>query len=172
MVELEADETRKKELETISQICQRVPAEPARSFYEAVQSVWFIHLVIQIESNGHSASLGRLDQYLYDYYKNDMKNKVLSRDFAKELLECLWIKLYSILKIRPTSHSGYGKVPEAVAPLLVQVDTYENIAAEAILHEDDDLLIEALMCHPFINSYDLAQKICMRIVNENKKYMA
>ncbi|MBK1812136.1 glycyl radical protein [Clostridium sp. YIM B02505] len=104
----EKDESRKAELLKIAKVCERVPAEPPTSFYEAVQMVWFIHLAIQIESNGHSASLGRTDQYLHYFYKNDISNGIITRDFAKELLQCLWIKLYSILKIRSTSHSGYG----------------------------------------------------------------
>lgn len=100
----EKDENRKAELLKISEVCKNVPKNPPKNFYEAVQMIWFVHLAIQIESNGHSASLGRVDQYLYKYYKNDN----LDKDFAKELLQCLWIKLYSILKIRSTSHSGYG----------------------------------------------------------------
>lgn len=104
----EKDENRKAELLTISEVCKNVPKNPPKNFYEAVQMIWFVHLVIQIESNGHSASLGRVDQYLYKYYKNDIQNGSLDRGFAKELLQCLWIKLYSILKIRSTSHSGYG----------------------------------------------------------------
>lgn len=100
----EKDENRKAELLKISEVCKNVPKNPPKNFYEAVQMIWFVHLAIQIESNGHSASLGRVDQYLYKYYKND----ILDKDFAKELLQCLWIKLYSILKIRSTSHSGYG----------------------------------------------------------------
>ena len=67
-----------------------------------------IHLVIQIESNGHSASLGRMDQYLYPLYKKDVLEGNLDREFAKEMLQCLWIKLYSVIKVRSTSHSGYG----------------------------------------------------------------
>lgn len=102
------NEERCKELKKIAEICRKVPENPAESFYEAVQSVWFIHLVQQIESNGHSVSLGRLDQYLYPYYEHDIRNNIITRDFAKELLELLWIKLFSILKIRPTSHAGYG----------------------------------------------------------------
>lgn len=104
----EQDPVRRKELETIARICRRVPENPAESFYEAVQSIWFVHLIQQIESNGHSVSMGRLDQYLYPYYEKDIKEGEITRDFAKELLDCLWIKLFSILKIRPTSHSGYG----------------------------------------------------------------
>lgn len=104
----EKNPTRKNELLKISEICNSVPKKPATTFYEAIQSVWFVHLAIQLESNGHSASLGRLDQYLYKYYKADIDKNILTKDSAKELLQLLWIKLYSILKIRPTSHSGYG----------------------------------------------------------------
>ncbi|GAB6100270.1 glycyl radical protein [Halanaerocella petrolearia] len=104
----ETDKQRKEELKKIADICQRVPAKPPRNFYEAVQTIWFIHLVLQIESNGHSASLGRVDQYLYEYYKHDIETGVIEREEAKELLECLWIKLFSIIKLRPTSHAGYG----------------------------------------------------------------
>ncbi len=100
----EKDENRKTELLKISEVCKNVPKNPPKNFYEAVQMIWFVHLAIQIESNGHSASLGRVDQYLYKYYKNDN----LDKDFVKELLQSLWIKFYSILKIRSTSHSGYG----------------------------------------------------------------
>lgn len=108
LAESEKDVVRKEELVRIAEVCTRVPGESPRTFYEAVQMIWFIHLVIQIESNGHSASLGRVDQYLYKYYQQDIKIETISRNSAKELLQCLWIKLFSILKIRPTSHSGYG----------------------------------------------------------------
>lgn len=104
----EQDPQRIKELKTIAHICRKVPENPAKSFYEAVQSIWFVHLIQQIESNGHSVSLGRVDQYLYPYYKRDINKGIITRDFAKELLECLWIKLFSIIKLRPTSHAGYG----------------------------------------------------------------
>ena len=69
----ETDAKRKEELLEISRICAKVPYEPASSFREAVQAVWFIQLILQIESNGHSLSYGRFDQYMYPYYKKDMK---------------------------------------------------------------------------------------------------
>ena len=62
---------RKEELEKISHSCARVPYEPAASFYEAVQSVWFIQLILQIESNGHSLSYGRFDQYMLKVIHQD-----------------------------------------------------------------------------------------------------
>jgi len=85
-----------------------VPENPAKTFWEGVQAIWFVHLVIQIESNGHSASLGRVDQYLYSLYKKDVLEGNTDREFAKEMLQCLWVKLYSVIKVRSTSHSGYG----------------------------------------------------------------
>ena len=104
----EKDETRKKELAQISEICRHVPWQPARTFQEGLQSVWFIQLIMQIESNGHSVSLGRLDQYMYPLYRQDMQSGVLKQDDAMELLENLWIKLYTVNKIRSWSHTKFS----------------------------------------------------------------
>ena len=68
----ELNQERKIELLEISRICSKVPYEPAETFREAVQSVWFIQLILQIESNGHSLSYGRFDQYMYPYYNRDI----------------------------------------------------------------------------------------------------
>ena len=73
-----------------------------------MQLVYFIQLILQIESNGHSLSLGRMDQYLYTFYKNDLEKNDITSDFAIELLENMWVKLYSINKIRPWSHTRYS----------------------------------------------------------------
>ncbi len=99
------DEKRKEELMEISRICSQVPYKPATSFYEAIQAVWFIQLILQIESNGHSLSYGRFDQYMYPYYKNDIENKKITEDQALELLTCLWIKTLTINKVRSQSHT-------------------------------------------------------------------
>ena len=99
------DEKRKEELIEISRICSQVPYKPATSFYEAIQAVWFIQLILQIESNGHSLSYGRFDQYMYPYYKNDIENKKITEDQALELLTCLWIKTLTINKVRSQSHT-------------------------------------------------------------------
>lgn len=99
----------KQELIEMASLFDVIPQKPANTFYEAIQMTWLIHLVIQIESNGHSASLGRVDQYLYPYYQKDvLDDKSLTVFKAKELLQYLWVKLYSVLKIRPTAHAGYG----------------------------------------------------------------
>jgi formate C-acetyltransferase len=98
---------RKEVLRDIAAICERVPGEPARSFSEALQSLWFIHLVLQIESNGHSISLGRFDQYLYPYFNTDLQNNRLTEDQALELIKHFWIKLNTINKIRPWSDTEF-----------------------------------------------------------------
>ena len=79
LADKEKDSKRKAELLEISRICAKVPYEPATSFYEAVQSVWFIQLILQIESNGHSLSYGRFDQYMYPYYIKDIQEKVITK---------------------------------------------------------------------------------------------
>lgn len=105
LVDKEKDSKRKAELLEISRICAKVPYEPATSFYEAVQSVWFIQLILQIESNGHSLSYGRFDQYMYPYYIKDIQEKVITKDEALELLTCLWIKTLTINKVRSQAHT-------------------------------------------------------------------
>ena len=96
----EPRETRRAELQKISQICRRVPRYPATTFREALQSFWFLHLALQIESNGHSISPGRFDQYMYPYYRRDVDEGRLTRDEALELLEWLYIKFNEVNKIR------------------------------------------------------------------------
>ena len=101
----EADPARAAELLQIAETCERVPYEPARSFREAVQSVWFIQLILQIESNGHSLSYGRFDQYMFPYYEADVASGAITEDEALELLTCLWIKTLSINKVRSQAHT-------------------------------------------------------------------
>ena len=104
----EQDPNRKRELLLIHDICKRIKHDPPETFYEALQLVYFVQLILQIESNGHSLSLGRLDQYLYPFYCHDREGGILTEDFAEELLDCMWIKLYSINKIRPWSHTRFS----------------------------------------------------------------
>ena len=100
-----AEGKRKEELLEISRICLKVPYEPAETFKEALQSTWFIQLILQVESNGHSLSYGRFDQYMYPYYKHDIDNKLITEDEALELLTNLWIKTLTINKVRSQSHT-------------------------------------------------------------------
>lgn len=105
LAEKELNQKRKIELLEISRICSKVPYEPAETFQEAVQSVWFIQLILQIESNGHSLSYGRFDQYMYPYYDQDIKNGTIKESEALELLTCLWIKTLTINKVRSQAHT-------------------------------------------------------------------
>jgi formate C-acetyltransferase len=98
---------RAEELLKMAAICRKVPMEPAETFHEAVQSVWFIQLILQIESNGHSLSYGRFDQYMLPYYKYS-KEAGMSEEDAGELLDNLWIKSLTINKVRSARHSKYA----------------------------------------------------------------
>ncbi len=91
---------RKQELLTIGRICRTVPERPAASFQEALQSLWFAHLVIQIESSGQSISFGRFDQLLNPFYLSDKEKGVLDREKALELLECFFLKAMELNKVR------------------------------------------------------------------------
>lgn len=111
LAEKEADAAAPKraaELREMARILRKVPYEKADSFYEAVQSMWLIHLVLQIESNGHSLSYGRMDQYLYPYYKADLERGTVTEASACELLTNLWLKTFTINKIRSWSHTQFS----------------------------------------------------------------
>ena len=108
MSKTENNDTRKTELLEISRILNKVPYYPADTFHEAIQSLWMIHLVLQIESNGHSLSYGRMDQYLNPYYENDLKDKIITEYGATELLTNLWLKTFTINKIRSWSHTRFS----------------------------------------------------------------
>jgi formate C-acetyltransferase len=105
----EQNSARKAELLEIARICRTVPANPATSFAEAIQSFWFIQLVLQIESNGHSISPMRFDQYMYPYLVMD---KNISTEQAQELLDLLYIKFSEINKVRDEgSTKAFGGYP-------------------------------------------------------------
>ena len=100
-----AEEPRKSELLEIARVCDKVPYEPAETFHEAVQATWFIQLILQIESNGHSLSYGRFDQYVYPYLASDLSKGTITEDQAVELLTNLWIKTLTINKVRSQAHT-------------------------------------------------------------------
>lgn len=105
LAQSEGDEKRKAELLKIADVCSNVPENEPRDFWEAVQFVWFLQLTIQIEDNGHSIAIGRLDQNLLPYYeKSVLKGEMASED-AEELLAALYIKCTEILKLRDSFDS-------------------------------------------------------------------
>ena len=113
------DVRRKKELEDISAACRQVPEFEARSFREACQSFWFVQMLLQIESSGHSISPGRFDQYMYPYYKSDLDRGVISREDAQELMDCVWVKLNDLNKCRDAASAegfaGYSLFQNLIA---------------------------------------------------------
>ncbi len=106
------DSVRKAELLQMAKNCRRVPEFGATSFYEAIQSFWFVQMLLQVESSGHSISPGRFDQYMYPYYKKDLDEGKITREFAQELIDNIWVKLNDLNKVRDAASAegfaGYG----------------------------------------------------------------
>ena len=107
----EEDQIRKNELKKIAEICKKVPNEPAETFYEALQSIWFVHLALHSTLN--FVSLGRLDQILEPFYERDIKEGRIDEKRALELLECFIIKAAGRLNLNPNyfekmDHMDYG----------------------------------------------------------------
>ncbi len=101
----EEDPKRRMELALIANNCVNVPRHGAKSFYEACQSFWFVQMLLQTESSGHSISPGRFDQYMYPYYKADIESGKITREFAQELIDCIWVKLNDLNKVRDAASS-------------------------------------------------------------------
>ncbi|KAJ3428281.1 formate acetyltransferase 3-related [Anaeramoeba flamelloides] len=110
-LELKDGDPRKKELIKISKVCKRVPMRPAKTFHQALQSILFLQIAINLESSDNSIGLGRLDQILYPYYKNDLENNIITRQQAVELLCCFSIKLSELVPVydnqRDRIHGGH-----------------------------------------------------------------
>jgi pyruvate formate-lyase/glycerol dehydratase family glycyl radical enzyme len=100
MAATETHPKRKAELLRIAETCDWVPANPARSFYEAVQSVWFTYVLVMIEVCGTALALGRADQYLYPFYKRDVEEGRITREEALELLCHLFIKTNGLVLLK------------------------------------------------------------------------
>ncbi|MFR3227445.1 MAG: glycyl radical protein [Mediterraneibacter gnavus] len=113
------DPVRKRELLQIAQNCANVPERGATGFYEACQSFWFVQQLLQIESSGHSISPGRFDQYMYPYYQKDMESGKITREFAQELMDCIWVKLNDLNKCRDAASAegfaGYSLFQNLIA---------------------------------------------------------
>ena len=114
-----SDPVRKQELFVIAENCSRVPAKGAQNCYEACQSFWFVQQLLQMESSGHSISPGRFDQYMYPYYKKDMEAGTITREFAQELMDCIWVKLNDLNKCRDAASAegfaGYSLFQNLIA---------------------------------------------------------
>ena len=112
MAKSEPNSNRREELKKIARNCRRVPEYGATDFHEACQSFWFVQLLLQVESSGHSISPGRFDQYMYPFYKKDLDSGKITVEQAQELIDCIWVKLNDINKVRDAvsadGFAGYG----------------------------------------------------------------
>ena len=119
MAEKCTDPQRKAELLVIASNCSKVPAKGATNFWEACQSFWFVQQLLQMESSGHSISPGRFDQYMYPYYKKDMEQGIITREFAQELMDCIWVKFNDLNKCRDAASAegfaGYSLFQNLIA---------------------------------------------------------
>ncbi|CAH0528751.1 formate C-acetyltransferase/glycerol dehydratase family glycyl radical enzyme [Vibrio hippocampi] len=105
MAQIETRPERKAELETIADNCRHVAYHAPENFWQALQLSYFVQLMLQIESNGHSVSFGRMDQYLNHYYVTDIERGQIEKSVAIELLQSCWLKLLEVNKIRSGAHS-------------------------------------------------------------------
>ena len=104
----ETNSRRKAELERIAEMCDWVPANPARSFYEALQSIWLIWITLMIEGFGAGMTFGRADQYLYPFYNKDIEEGRLTKEEARELIALLYIKMNGVVSIESSLWAKYG----------------------------------------------------------------
>jgi formate C-acetyltransferase len=126
------DGARAAELEEIAATCAAIAEGAPSNFRQALQLTCFVQLALQIESNGHSVSLGRLDQYLYPFYAKDARSGAVAPEQAKELLSCFWLKLLAVKKVRSWSHTRFS----AGGPL------YQNVTIGGVTREGADAVNE------------------------------
>ena len=105
LAEKEPDALWRKELLNMADILDRVPAHPAQTFREAVQSLWLVYVALHIESDPHAILLGRFDQYMIGFYRQDMDAGRITEEQARDLITCLWIKCTSMIKLRDEKSS-------------------------------------------------------------------
>lgn len=107
MAENENDPQRKQELQKIAENCAWVPENPARNFYEAVQSQWFTQMFSRMEQKtGTIVSNGRMDQYFYPFYIKDLEEGLISEEKALELLECMWVSMAQFIDLYVSPAGG------------------------------------------------------------------
>lgn len=160
--ETEKDPRRKAELIQIAENCTQIAGGPAKTMWQALQLWHFAVTITQIESNGHSVSYGRMDQWLYPYYKKDRENGTISKEFAQELLECAFVKTGnpSKLKDRMTVEVRSGRGWGGESLTVGGVDEDGNDAANDLTF----MLLEASAHTRMMNPW-----MCVRM-HENTPY--
>lgn len=154
----------------LAKICQNLQNRPAQSFHEALQSTWFLFVVLHMESNASSFSPGRLEQILYPYYQKDLAEKKMDDDQALEMIECLWLKFNEIVYLRNKNSAKYfagfpigfnvavggqdengNDASNALSHLLIQAQEdiglpQPNLSVRLFEHTDQALLTHAVKC--------------------------
>ena len=114
----ETDSQRMSELKSIARICRKVPRHPADTLHEALQSLWLTHLAVCLEGINSAVSFGRMDQYLYPFYRRDIESGRLTPEKAKELLLCFCAKttehVFLLTENLSKYHGGYLVVQAAI----------------------------------------------------------
>lgn len=126
----------------IASVCRRVPKYGARSFREAIQSLWFAHIINTWEDGINANSVGRLDQILYPYYKKDIEEGVITREQAFELICCLWIKLYRDYDVQQScvggrSEDGSSEVNELSYMMLDATEALDFVRCMSVRFDAD-----------------------------------
>ncbi len=94
-------------LKVVSKNCLHLTQRPPKTFHEAVQSLWFLFVILHMESNASSFSPGRMDRYLYLFYQRDIEEGIISQQDALEILECIWLKFNQIVYLRNQNSAKY-----------------------------------------------------------------
>jgi pyruvate formate-lyase/glycerol dehydratase family glycyl radical enzyme len=167
LADLETNKNRKQELLQIAEACKRVPYYGARNFREALQSFWFIQILIHLESTGVGITIGRFDQFMYPFFKADLEKGVLTKEEAQELIEHLYINLTNNIFLYDTqsayNSAGFtlyqtmslGGVDSSGKDASNELSYLCLDAAKAVRTTQPDIVI---LCHPRETPYELKMK--------------
>ena len=167
LAESEKDGNRRHELRQIAEACQTVPYRGARSLYEAIQSMWLVHMVLHIEATGPVFTPGRFDQYMYPFYKADIDRGVLTREEALELIEHLFINMTNNLFLYDTlTAKGAAGFTQFQVISLGGIDASGKDASNELSYLCMDAVKSVrtvqpdlvLLCHPRETPYELKMK--------------
>ena len=163
----ESGPSRKKELLRIMEACTRVPYQGARSFYEAVQALWLVHVILHVEGTGPVYTIGRFDKYMLPFYKSDLERGLITREGAQELIEHLFINMTNLLFMYDTQTAqGSAGFTQYQVLSLGGVDETGGDASNELSHLCLDAVQSvrttqpdiALLCHPRETPYSLKMK--------------
>ena len=142
---------RREELRAISGNCAWIAENPPRTFWEAFQLVHFSWSLVQIESNGHSVSLGRLDQLLYPYYQRDLESGTATRDFLQQVIECHAVLNSSFMKLRDwlTTQANSGRGLGTATVTLAGIDAEGRDASNELSGAFIDMIAHTRLGNPW-----------------------